>query len=148
MHGPVSTQGVVAAQHAQTMTRAMTIQELAQVSSSQTAASSANSPLSHVRETVAQPRISESSQNIGFQLAAQPAVKIFVDHEGWYRITQPQLVTAGLSPAAAARSLHLFAEGVEQPLRVTGAASGVGPQAAIEFYGTAIDTPYSAQRVY
>jgi uncharacterized repeat protein (TIGR01451 family) len=148
MHGPVSMQGVLAAPHAQTMTRAMTIQELAQVSSSQTAASSANSPLSRVRETIALPRISESTQNIGFKLAAQPAVKIFVDHEGWYRITQPQLVTAGLSPAADARSLHLFAEGVEQPIRVTGAASGFGPQAAIEFYGTAIDTPYSAQRVY
>jgi uncharacterized repeat protein (TIGR01451 family) len=148
MHGPVSTQGVAAAPHAQAMTRAMTIQELAQVSSSQTGASSANSPLSHVRETVSQPRISERTQSIGFNLAARPAVKIIVDHEGWYRITQPQLVAAGLSPAADARSLHLFAEGGEQPIRVTGAASGFGPQAAFEFYGTAIDTPYSAQRVY
>ncbi len=148
MHGPVSTQGIAAAPRGQAMTRAMTIQELAQVSSSQTGATSANSPLSHVRETVAQPRISESTQSIGFQLAARPAVKIVVDHEGWYRITQPQLRAAGLSPAADARSPHLFAEGVEQPMRITGAASGFGPQAGIEFYGTAIDTPYSAQRVY
>jgi signal peptidase I len=148
MHGPVSTQGVAAVSRAQAMTRAMTIQELAQVSGLQTTASSANSPLSHVRETIAQPKISESTQSIGFELAARPAVKIFVDHEGWYRITQPQLVAAGLSPAADARSLHLFAEGVEHPMRITGAASGFGPQAAIEFYGTAIDTPYSAQRVY
>jgi uncharacterized repeat protein (TIGR01451 family) len=146
MHGPVSTQGVAAVPRGQAMTRAITIQELGQVSSSLTGASSANSLLSRVRETVAQPGISESTQSTGFQLAAQPAMKIIVDHEGWYRITQPQLMDAGLSPAADARSLHLFAEGVEQPIRVTGA--GFGPQAAIEFYGTAIDTPYSAQRVY
>src|SRR5207247_8600100 len=76
------------------------------------------------------------------------AVKILADHDVWYRVTQPQLVSAGLSFSAEARSLHLFAEGVEQPIRITGASSRFGPQAAIEFYGTAIDTPYSGQRVY
>ena len=75
-------------------------------------------------------------------------MKIFVDHEGWYRITQPQLVAAGLNPNSDARSLHLFAEGIEQPIRIVGAESRLGPQAAIEFYGTGIDTPYTGQRVY
>ncbi len=102
----------------------------------------------HIRETVATPKPTELTLKTGFQLAAREAVKIFVDHEGWYRVTQPQLVAAGLNPNVEARSLHLFAEGVEQPIQVTGATSGFGPQAAIEFYGTAIDTFYSGQRVY
>jgi uncharacterized repeat protein (TIGR01451 family) len=102
----------------------------------------------HVRETVARPRITPSTRAMGFQLASQRAVKIFVEHEGWYRITQPQLVAAGLSPNTEAANLHLFAEGVEQPIRVTGAESHFGANAAIEFYGTAIDTPYTGQRAY
>jgi len=138
MHGPVTVEAGSATPQARS--RATTFGELAQPSAG----------LSHsrVRESVATPQPSESSRNIGFQLASRPAVKIFVDHEGWYRITQPQLVAAGLNPNVEARSLHLFAEGVEQPIRITGAASGFGPQAALEFYGTAIDTFYSGQRVY
>ncbi len=142
--GPVSVQSVAAA--TQAMIRATTIQDLAQASSAQSMTSSTGNAEGHVRETLARPRASAATQDVGFQLAARSAVKIFVDHEGWYRVTQPQLVAAGLDPNAEARSLHLFAEGVEQPIRITGA--GFGPQAAIEFYGTAIDTPYSGQRVY
>ena len=144
MYGPVSAEAAAAAPQA--MTRPTTIQDLAQASSAQSMTNSAGNAAGHVREAVARPRASAATQDIGFQLAARSAVKIFVDHEGWYRITQPQLVAAGLDPSAEARSLHLFAEGVEQPIRITG--TGFGPQAAIEFYGTAIDTPYSGQRVY
>src|SRR5207249_2100481 len=101
----------------------------------------------HVREAVARPVSTSNTQQIGFALAARPAVKILVDHEGWYRVTQPQLIAAGLNPRTDGRSLHLFAEGVEQPIRVVGDGF-FGPQSAIEFYGTAIETPYSGQRVY
>jgi len=141
MHGPVSVQSIAPAPQA--MVRAATIQDLAHTLQPPTSDARAQ-----IREAVARPRISAAEQSIGFQLASQPAVKILVDHEGWYRATQPQLVAAGLTPNAEAKSLHLFAEGVEQAIRVTGAASGFGPQAAIEFYGTAIDTPYTGQRVY
>src|SRR6185437_9302662 len=103
---------------------------------------------SHVLERTVRPRdISTSSQNVGFRLAAKPGIKILVDHEGWYRVTQPQLLAAGLRPNANSNSLHLYAEGVEQPIRISGGGA-FGPQSAIEFYGTAIDTPYSGQRVY
>jgi hypothetical protein len=47
--------------------------------------------------------------------------------------------------------LHLYAEAIEQPMEITGASAGpggFGPQAAINFYGTPIDTPYSGTRVY
>jgi uncharacterized repeat protein (TIGR01451 family) len=112
------------------------------------AALGTNGARSHIREAVVTPVISKATLTTGFQLAAQPAVKIFVAQEGWYHVTQPQLVAAGLNPNLQASSLHLFAEGVEQPIRITGAASVFGSQGAIEFYGSAIDTPYSGQRVY
>ena len=157
MHGPVSMQAASPAQQtgAKAMMRVATLQDLARPAAKFAAAPVASLvtssvmafPLAHVREVVARPAITSARQQIGFAMAARPAVKIFVDHEGWYRVPQPQLVAAGLSPNVDARSLHLFAEGVEQPVRVIG-GDVFGPQSAIEFYGTAIDTPYSGQRVY
>jgi hypothetical protein len=153
MHGPVSVQAVSSAVQsgAKAMARVAMLQDLARPAAkfgvTSVASAAMASPLAHVRETVATPAMTSSRQQIGFALAAHPGVKIFVDHEGWYRVTQPQLVATGLSPNADARSLHLFAEGVEQPIRVIG-GDVFGPQSAIEFYGTAIDTPYSGQRVY
>jgi len=150
MHGPISAQGQIGAEAlAQTtkpVARAMTIQDIGRASVSAIVPN--NGAESHVREFVAQPLLTSNLRETGFQLAAQPAVKIFVDHEGWYRITQPQLVAAGLRPHIQASSLHLYAEGVEQPIRVTGSGAEFGTQSAIEFYGTAIDTPYSGERVY
>jgi len=86
-----------------------------------------------------------------FELAGHRAVKIYVGHEGWYRVTQPDLVKAGLDPNVDPASLHLYAEASEQPMQITGATSGrggFGAQAAIEFYGTGIDTVFSGTRVY
>jgi uncharacterized repeat protein (TIGR01451 family) len=153
MHGPTSLQTISPALQAgaKAMMRVATLQDLARPAVKPAMASLASSalslPLAHVRETVARPAVASARQQIGFALAARPAVKIFVDHEGWYQVTQPQLVAAGLSPSTDVRSLHLFAEGVEQPIRVIG-GDVFGPQSAIEFYGTAIDTHYSGQRVY
>jgi len=86
-----------------------------------------------------------------FELAAHPAVKIFVKHEGWHQLTQPELIKAGLDPNVDPALLHLYAEAVEQPISITGATpgpGGFGPQAALQFYGTGIDTQYSGTRVY
>ncbi len=86
-----------------------------------------------------------------FELAAHPAVKIYVRHEGWYRVAQPDLVKAGLDPNVDPALLHLYAEATEQPLQITGATSGpggFGPQASINFYGTGINTVFSGTRVY
>lgn len=153
MHGPVSVQSMspVVQAGAKAMVRVATLQDLARPVARPAFTAVASSvmtlPLAHVREAVARPAMTSARQQVGFALAARPAVKIFVDHEGWYRVTQPQLVAAGLPPNNDARSLHLFAEGVEQPIRVIG-GDVFGPQSAVEFYGTAIDTPYSGQRVY
>ena len=78
-------------------------------------------------------------------------MKINVDHEGWYRVNQAQLVQAGLDPNVDPAWLHLYAEAIEQPIQITGATAGpggFGPQASITFYGTGIDTVFSGTRVY
>jgi uncharacterized repeat protein (TIGR01451 family) len=82
-------------------------------------------------------------------VADRNAVKIAVDHEGWYHISFAELFAAGLDRNADARSLHLFAEGIEQPLVISNGENGmVSPSDGIEFYGTGIDTPFSADRIY
>jgi uncharacterized repeat protein (TIGR01451 family) len=86
-----------------------------------------------------------------FELAARPAVKILVLHEGWHRVAQPELVAAGLDPNVDPARLRLFAEAKEQSIQITGATAGpggFGPQAVIHFYGTGIDTVFSGTRVY
>jgi uncharacterized repeat protein (TIGR01451 family) len=86
-----------------------------------------------------------------FELASHPAIKLSVRHEGWYRVGQPDLVKAGLDPNVDPATLHLYAEAVDQPIQITGAATGpggFGPQAAINFYGTGINTVFSGTRVY
>jgi uncharacterized repeat protein (TIGR01451 family) len=82
-------------------------------------------------------------------VADHQAVKISVKGEGWYRVTESQLVAAGFDPRTDVRSLRLYAEGVEQPLLISGPHAGpLTPSGAIEFYGTGIDTPFSGTRVY
>ena len=81
-------------------------------------------------------------------VADQFAIKIGVDQEGWYSVALAALQAAGLSPYADPHSLRLFAEGVEQPLLLTGNLYGRNPTGAIEFYGTGMDTPFSGTRIY
>jgi len=82
-------------------------------------------------------------------LAALPTIKIAVRHAGWYHLTQPQLVAAGLPASTSAQSLRLFADGIEQPLRLIGKADGrFDATGAIEFYGTGLDTPFTDAHIY
>jgi uncharacterized repeat protein (TIGR01451 family) len=82
-------------------------------------------------------------------LDALPAAKISVNAEGWYVVTRAQLAAAGFDPGSDARTLQLFAEGVEQPMAILGQQNGfLANNGAIAFYGTAIDTPFSGTRVY
>jgi uncharacterized repeat protein (TIGR01451 family) len=75
------------------------------------------------------------------------AVKVAVDHEGWYRVSSSQLATAGLTRGSDLRTLHLYTEGVEQPL-LFGTTGALDSFDGIEFYGTPIDNPFSGQRSY
>jgi CSLREA domain-containing protein/uncharacterized repeat protein (TIGR01451 family) len=85
----------------------------------------------------------------GWDVASKAAVKITVREAGWYRVTQAELLAAGLDPAANPRSLQLYVDGVEQAILVTGEQDGrFDENDAIEFYGTGLDTPSTDRRVY
>jgi uncharacterized repeat protein (TIGR01451 family) len=146
MHGPISVQAGIGAAEATSFPQTRTLSQLSQ------AQPVSESQQSHVVETLSCSS-SPTADRIHrqFELAAHPAVKISVQHEGWYRVTQPDLVKAGLDPNIDPAMLHLYAEAVEQPIEITGATGGpggFGPQAAIGFYGTGIDTVFSGTRVY
>ncbi len=82
-------------------------------------------------------------------LGSQGALKITVRSEGWYRVTQPELVAAGFNTRVDPRFLQLFAGGREAPMYVSTAQSGLfDGSSAIEFYGIGSDTPSSDARVY
>jgi hypothetical protein len=82
-------------------------------------------------------------------LAAGQALKLGVRSEGWYRVTQPQLVAAGLNPNVDPRRLQLYVNGVQQPILVEGQSDGkFGSRDAIDFYGMGIDTIWSDTQEY
>ncbi|GEM_PF-2253411 len=82
-------------------------------------------------------------------LANQNAVKLSIKQEGFYRITQAELLAAGLSAKADPRTLQLFADGVEQAIQVRGEGDGVFDAGdAVEFYGLGVDLPSTDTRVY
>jgi hypothetical protein len=82
-------------------------------------------------------------------LAGQPAVKLGVKKEGWYRVTQPELIAAGLNPDADARNLQLYVDGHQVPIIVNGEQDGrLGPSDSLEFYGLGLDSPATNTHVY
>ena len=129
----------------------------------QAAAVAASSPLlSHLRASVPSP-VHQRSPNFvqrplrpvapvaisSVTLASHPAVKLAVSQEGWYRVSFAQLFAAGLDANADPRSLHLYAEGIEQSLLLDlKNPAAISSTDSLEFYGTGIDTPFSAERNY
>ncbi|TLY46583.1 MAG: hypothetical protein E6K59_00160, partial [Nitrospirae bacterium] len=86
---------------------------------------------------------------VQWRLAAGRAVKLGVQAEGWYHVSQAELVAAGLDARVNPRHLHLYADGVEVPLLVLGEHDGrFDPSDAIEFYGLGLDTPWTDTRTY
>ncbi|MDT4967194.1 MAG: hypothetical protein QOJ64_1931, partial [Acidobacteriota bacterium] len=81
-------------------------------------------------------------------IAAGSAVKIAVRQAGWYRVTQAELVAAGLNPNVSPGLLQLYADGNELPIIVRSNGSQFGSDGYIEFYGTGMDTPTTDTRTY
>jgi Peptidase family C25/Lamin Tail Domain len=91
----------------------------------------------------------ETTQDRQWDIAQQPAVKLLVNHNGWYRVGQPELLAAGLKPDSDPRHLQLYTDGEQVPMLVkSGAGSQLGPNDSIEFYGLGLDTPWSDTRTY
>ncbi|HJQ25533.1 MAG TPA: C25 family cysteine peptidase, partial [Blastocatellia bacterium] len=92
-----------------------------------------------------------------FTISAAPAIeqgtakalKLYVEQTGMYRVTQAELLAAGLSADVDPRTLQLYEDGRERPIIVEGEADGrLDAGDAVEFYATATDSPYTTARVY
>ena len=82
-------------------------------------------------------------------LAGQPAVKLGVKQEGWYRVRQQDLVAAGLSSTVNARNLQLYVDGRQVPMIVNGEQDGrLDPSDSIEFYGVGLNSTATNTHVY
>lgn len=93
--------------------------------------------------------LAPQSQAEQYTLAAGQAIRIGVPSPGWYVLTQPNLVAAGLSAGVNPNNLRLFLNGAEVPILVTGQAGGqFGTADAVEFYGQGLDTIWSGTQEY
>ena len=81
-------------------------------------------------------------------IAAQTGVKIAVRHQGWYRVTQPQMAAVGFSPTVDIRNLQLFVDGQELAINTSQSAGPFGPSDYIEFFGSGLDLPTTDVRTY
>lgn len=82
-------------------------------------------------------------------LAGAPTVKLGVNQEGWYHISQQDLVAAGLNPKVDARNLQLYVDGREVPMIVNGEQDGrLDPRDSIEFYGVGLNSASTNTHVY
>src|SRR5207247_68045 len=82
-------------------------------------------------------------------LSGGPAVKLSVKQEGWYRVTQQEIIRAGLDAAVDPRLLQMFVDGRELPISVRGEQDGrLDVSDAVEFYGMGLDSAFDDARVY
>jgi hypothetical protein len=77
-----------------------------------------------------------------------PGIRITVSRDGWYRITQPELVAAGLDPNVNAPQLQLFANGRKVPIKQTGDEVHLTASDYIEFYAHGAETTTDKAQTY
>ncbi len=97
------------------------------------------------------------------EIASLQSIKLSVKQEGWYRVSQSDLVTAGFPAKADASKLQLFVDGQEVPITMTTGSSGtigkggsigkggkpnIAEWDGIEFYGIGTDSQFTANHVY
>ncbi|MEK6409231.1 MAG: C25 family cysteine peptidase [Acidobacteriota bacterium] len=83
------------------------------------------------------------------QVASQPALKLSVKQEGWYRLSGQDLLAAGLGRKTDPRNLQLFVDGQQQAILVQGEDDGrLDAGDAVEFYGLGLDTFSTDTRAY
>jgi uncharacterized repeat protein (TIGR01451 family) len=145
MHGPIYVDSVAPNSEPVAQARLLSQMNQALASSSVPLLAQPTRALTTPRPLI--PEVAAGVSPVSFN--GEPAVKISVTSEGWYQVSRNQLVAAGLPSGADARTLQLYAEGIEQPMLILGRQTGaLGPNDSIEFYGTGIDTPFSGTRVY
>ena len=81
-------------------------------------------------------------------IAGQTALKIAIKKDGWYRVTQPQMVAAGFNPTVDIRNLRLFVDANEVAINTNQSSGQFTGGDYIEFYGRGLDTPTTDKRIY
>ncbi|HWP42489.1 MAG TPA: C25 family cysteine peptidase [Blastocatellia bacterium] len=82
-------------------------------------------------------------------LASAQAVKISVRQTGLYRISQQQLLAAGLPPSVNPRFLQMYVNGQQLPIIVRGESdSRLDPSDSVEFFAVGLDSSFTKDRVY
>jgi len=81
-------------------------------------------------------------------IAAQTALKIAIKKDGWYRVTQPQMVAAGFNPTVDIKNLRLFLDAQEVAINTSQRQGPFGSGDYIEFYGRGLDTPTTDTHIY
>jgi hypothetical protein len=81
-------------------------------------------------------------------IAAQTGLKIGIKQDGWYRVTQAQMVAAGFNPTVDIRNLRLFGDAQEVAINTSQFSGAFGPSDYIEFYGRGLDLPTTDTRIY
>ena len=100
------------------------------------------------RSEIAADSSSPESLNDQWTIANQLALKIGVRSDGWYRITQAQLVAAGFDTTGDARNLQLFVTGAEVAIHVSRESGALTSADYLEFWGQGLDTPSSDTQIY
>lgn len=138
MHGPIAVSGSSLKKSSLELRQAMQLGQLGR----NNARENITSP---VEPKAALTAVSDADPG----LAGKPAVKLEVRQAGIHRVSQPELVAAGLDPKVDPRLLQLYADGRELPISVTGERDGRFDAAdAVEFYGVGLDTASTDARTY
>ena len=127
--------------------------ELAESSNTETSRSEASAATQWLKEYPAslagqQSQSPEGQIETQWSVAAQSALKIQVNHDGWYRVTQQQASGAGFNPTVDVRNLSLFGDGQEIAILTSKDAGQFVSGDYFEFYGRGLDTPTADTRVY
>src|SRR5882672_120152 len=81
-------------------------------------------------------------------IAGQTGLKIAIKKDGWYRVTQPEMVAAGFNPTVDIRNLRLFVDAHEVAINTSQFSGAFGGGDYIEFYGQGLDKPATDTRIY
>ncbi|HYV07892.1 MAG TPA: C25 family cysteine peptidase, partial [Blastocatellia bacterium] len=114
---------------------------LSQVGVAEAQAGSSN----QVTRSAALTRVSGGQVKLQSDLAGKQAVKITVRREGWYRVTQADLIAAGFNAKTDPQMLQMYVDGRQIPISVITNEKQIS---AVDFYGRGIDASYTDARVY
>ncbi len=139
LHGPIPISDSRSGQQLSSSEQALLLNRL---SMAQQQASGRDTSKQLARQAVTN---SAATANISAaNLSNTAAVKIVVAEEGLYRVTQAELIAAGLDAKVAPAALQMFGDGQEIPILVKASRDSY----AIEFYGIGHDSPYTKSRTY